>query len=140
MDALTYPLTHAFTRRGPCAALVAGLSWGRILGRRLPADGACRPGAPGPQSRRHLLEEQAFISGWACQRGQKQSVLIHIYAGATPAADTTRGMFFGSSAHRAGLFAGGFETWFETRPYINPDPIHDMLLIYQCKRRPEFDY
>ena len=36
--------------------------------------------------------KQEFISGWACQQGQKESIPIHIYANPTPG-DPTKANF-----------------------------------------------
>ena len=40
--------------------------------------------------------EQAFISGWACQQGRDESILIHIYANPTPA-DPTKSKFLSAN-------------------------------------------
>jgi hypothetical protein len=68
-----------------CAALVAGVLFGvaclptavagagRVIGH---LDGIAHDG------------KQAFISGWACQQGQNESMPIHIYANLTPADPT----------------------------------------------------
>ena len=46
--------------------------------------------------------KQEFISGWACQHGQKESIPIHIYANPTTA-DPTKSKFLsvGDAVHHA---------------------------------------